>query len=121
MAARMRLLVVDDAEEIRVTIQAALTKLGHIAELVESAESALEIFDAGRFDAIIVDLYLPGMNGDQFARLVKRQDAECPIILLTAYPPARTPEGIDEVLVKPFTTAALHTVLTRVGGNALAN
>ena len=121
MAARLRLLVVDDAEEIRVTLKAALTKLGHIAELVESAESALEIFDAGRFDAVIVDLYLPGMNGDQLARLIKRQDGECPIILLTAYPPAQVPEGINEVLIKPFTTAALHASLTRARGNAIAN
>src|SRR5687768_13912710 len=63
MAARLRLLVVDDAEEIRVTLRAALLQLGHIVEMGESAETGLEMFEAGRFDAVITDLYLPGMNG----------------------------------------------------------
>ena len=119
MAARLRLLVVDDAEEIRVTLRAALLQLGHIVEMGESAETGLDMFEAGRFDAVITDLYLPGMNGDQFARLVKRQDADCPVILLTAYPPARTPEGVDVILIKPFTTTALQNTLLKARGGGI--
>src|SRR5262245_40644509 len=102
MATAMRVLVVDDMEEIRTIVGLALGFLGHIAELVDTAEKALKAFDADRFDVLITDLCLPGMNGDQLARRVKREDAGCLIILLTGYPPQRTPEGVDVVLPKPF-------------------
>ena len=116
---RFRLLVVDDSEEVRVTLKIAVDQLGHSAEIVDCAETALERFDSGRFDAVITDLYLPGMDGDQLARLIKRQDAEIPIILLTAYPPARLPDDIDTLLVKPFNVQNLSEALQNARGQAL--
>ena len=120
MAVRLRLLVVDDEEAMRDTLRAALSKLGHLAEVVSSGEEALEALDSGRFDLVITDLYLGGMNGDQLARMVKRQDGETPVILLTAYPPAQTPDGVDQVLIKPFNVETLRDVLQRARGSVSA-
>jgi CheY-like chemotaxis protein len=107
-------MVVDDEESVRDTMRIALNNLGHSAETVGSAEDALSVFDAGRFDVVITDLFLPGMNGDQLARIVKREDGEKPVILLTAYPPREIPADVDSVLLKPFSLEALRETLNKV-------
>ena len=110
----MRIMVVDDEESVRDTLRIALNNLGHSSETVSSAEDALSIFDAGRFDLVITDLYLPGMNGDQLARIVKREDGEKPVILLTAYPPRELPADVDSILIKPFSIESLRETLAKV-------
>ena len=107
-------MVVDDEESVRDTMRIALSNLGHTAEIASSAEDALAVFDAGRFDVVITDLFLPGMNGDQFARIVKREDGEKPVILLTAYPPREIPADVDSILLKPFSLESLRETLTKV-------
>jgi CheY-like chemotaxis protein len=107
-------MVVDDEESVRDTMRIALSNLGHTAETVSSAEDALSVFDAGRFDVVITDLFLPGMNGDQLARIVKREDGEKPVILLTAYPPREIPADVDSILLKPFSIESLRETLTKV-------
>ena len=72
------------------------------------------MFDSGRFDIVITDLFLPGMNGDQLARIVKREDGEKPVILLTAYPPREIPPDVDAVLLKPFSLELLREMLAKV-------
>jgi CheY-like chemotaxis protein len=114
MAARLRVMVVDDEESVRDTMRIALNSLGHSAETVSSAEDALAVFDSGRFDIVITDLFLPGMNGDQLARIVKREDGEKPVILLTAYPPREIPPDVDSVLLKPFSLESLREILAKV-------
>lgn len=99
---------------MRETLSAALWKLGHTAEAVESAEAAFEIFDSGRFDVVITDLHLPGISGSQFARIVKRENGELPVILFTAFPPVQKPEGIDNVLVKPCNVDTLKQAIAAV-------
>lgn len=108
----------DDEEPIRETLSAVLWKLGHTAEAAESAEAAFEVFDSGRFDVVITDLHLPGMRGDQFARIVKRENGEMPVILLTAFPPAQTPEGIDHIIVKPCSIDTLKEAFAAVRGRS---
>ena len=94
-------------------MQVALEKCGYTAETAKSGEEGLELFDAGRFDLVVTDLYLPGMNGEQLARAIKRQDGEIPIILLSAYPPAEIPPDVDSILVKPFTIDALKEAIAQ--------
>ena len=113
MTGRRRVLVVDDEDRVCELMQVALERCGYAAETARSAEAGLELFDAGRFDLVVTDLYLPGMNGDQFARMIKRQDGEIPIILLTAYPPAQVPPDVDSILVKPFSVDALKEAIAQ--------
>ena len=103
----------DDEDRVCELMQVALERCGYAAETARSAEAGLELFDAGRFDLVVTDLYLPGMNGDQFARMIKRQDGEIPIIPLTAYPPAQVPPDVDSILVKPFSVDALKEAIAQ--------
>ena len=84
---------------------------GHIAEAVESAEAALELFAPGRFDAVITDSYLPGMRGEELGRIIKQQHGEIPIILITGDSTAPLPDGVDYLWHKPFNMEVLLKVL----------
>ena len=84
---------------------------GHVAEAVESAEAALEVFAPGRFDAVITDSILPGMRGEELARILKRQQTEMPVILITGDPTAPLPDGVDYLWHKPFEMDILLKVL----------
>jgi CheY-like chemotaxis protein len=107
-------MVVDDDESVREAVCTALNSLGHSAETAVSAEDCLAIFDSRRFDVVITDLFLPGMNGDQLARVIKRDDGETPIIMITAFPPRELPADVDTILIKPFSVEALREKLIRV-------
>ena len=114
MAPRLSVLVVDDEPAMRELIWASLWKLGHSSETAPSAEAALEVFRPTKFDLVITDLYLPGINGHDLAHNIKRQDDKVPIILLTGYAPSAPPSGIDLVLTKPFGMKALNKAIAKV-------
>jgi DNA-binding response OmpR family regulator len=81
-----RALVIDD-NPVNLKITAALVRrAGFLADMVETAESALQRLDANRPDLIVTDLHLPGMNGIDLTRAIKRNPAweSIPVILLTA-------------------------------------
>src|SRR6185436_13250160 len=95
MAGNLRILIIDDDEAMREMLRATFWNYGHVAEAVDSAEAALEIFAPDRFDAVITDSFLPGMRGEQLARILKQQHGELPVILITGDPTAPLPDGVD--------------------------
>jgi len=62
-AARWRVLVVDDEPDLTDLVREMLEAAGHEVAIAESGELALALLDAGRFDAIVSDLWMPGMDG----------------------------------------------------------
>jgi CheY-like chemotaxis protein len=62
-APRLRLLVVDDEESIRQLVQEVLLSEGHVVEAATSGEAALELIRRHRYDVIICDWKMPGLNG----------------------------------------------------------
>ena len=114
MGPNLRVLVVDDEATIRETLGVALSKLGHTAHLADSVEAAIEILDdRDRFDLVITDFHLPEKNGEHLARIVKRQDGEMPVLLISGDPPAKT-AGFDHLLRKPFDVDSLKAALFEV-------
>ena len=111
MARNLRILIVDDDEAMREMLRVSFWNFGHVAEAVDSAEAALEIFAPDRFDAVITDSWLPGMRGEQLARIVKQQHSEMPVILITGDPTAPLPDGVDYLWHKPFEMEILLKVL----------
>jgi two-component system response regulator AtoC len=59
----LRVLVVDDEENLRLVLQTLLRKHGYEVEAVESAEAALDRFDAVSPDFVLADVRMPGMSG----------------------------------------------------------
>jgi two-component system response regulator AtoC len=108
----MRVLIVDDEKNIRESL-AKYLDLEHIDSLgAESGESALEALSAENFDAVILDLKLPGMSGQAVLEHMMRQGITTPAIMISAHgdiPDAvqALKSGARDYLVKPFDPAEL--------------
>src|SRR5687768_13652194 len=111
VARNLRILIVDDDQVMLEMLRMTFWNYGHVAEAVESAEAALELFAPGRFDAVITDSYLPGMRGEELGRIIKQQHGEIPIILITGDSTAPLPDGVDYLWHKPFNMEVLLKVL----------
>ena len=68
-----RILVVDDEKQIRDMYSQAFTRAGYEVKTAESAEDALEIFKREQFWVLFLDLNLPGMNGVDLCREIRKQ------------------------------------------------
>jgi signal transduction histidine kinase/CheY-like chemotaxis protein len=107
------ILVVEDNQDARAMLGELLLILGHSVEAVGSAEQALEVLAERRFDILLTDHSLPGMNGLELARTVVAREYRMRIIFSSGYGAQATP-GLDikpAFLPKPFTLAALQKVL----------
>src|SRR5581483_1123233 len=89
---------VDDEPAVADTIRMVLAFHGHNVEIADAAESALAVFEPGKYDLVITDLSLPKMDGFGLARAIKERAPTQPIILVTAY--AESIQGDKERLAK---------------------
>jgi two-component system, OmpR family, response regulator MprA len=113
----MRLLVVDDEPAVRDALRRALTLEGYDVEAVSSGDDALaRIESAGEPDAVLLDLLMPGIDGLDVCRRLRRSGSAVPVLMLTALDAvsnrvAGLDAGADDYLVKPF---ALEELFARV-------
>jgi two-component system response regulator AtoC len=111
-----RVLVVDDERRMRRVLQMLLEQIGLESTPAESGEEALACFQRDKFDLVLTDLRMPGMNGlEWFARL-RALDAEVPVIMLTAYGTVETAvaamkQGAFDFILKPFDVGAVEVVI----------
>ncbi len=106
-ADRLRILVVDDDEQIREVLSDMLTIDGHSATACADGYQALEAVDEQSFDLIITDLGMPGMSGLDLAAVVHEKFPQLPIAMITGWGTQLDEEdvslkGIKTVLPKPF-------------------
>jgi len=115
----LRVLAADDHEINRKVITLILGPLNANITLVEDGHAALEALDEEAFDVVLLDVNMPGLDGYETARRLRRTDgpnARTPVIAvtgaLTAEDEARRRDaGIDYVVAKPIEAAALLSVL----------
>src|SRR5206468_12899687 len=79
------ILVVDDEEIMREILETLLTREGYDVRLAASGQEGLELARALPFDAAIVDIMMPGLNGIETLDELKRIDEDLAVIILTAY------------------------------------
>jgi len=101
-----RLLVVDDDKGIRETMDLALTEEGYIVDTANDAEEAREAIRANTPDLLVLDVMLPGQDGFELCREIRRTSS-VPIILLTAKTDTidivvGLESGADDYVTKPF-------------------
>lgn len=111
-------LVVDDEESIRELVARGLTAKGATVECVSSAAEALTRLEDGRFDAIVCDWNLPGLNGREFLDRVQSRAELAPMALLLTTGDLVEPETLEDLerrgillLQKPFRIAQLAASL----------
>lgn len=122
----LRLLSVEDNPFGRVVLNAILTELGHHTEFIGQGEAAPERLAQGRFDAVLMDMVLPGINGVEAIRRIRALDApfgRVPIIGISGRSEdeaASRAVGADVFLVKPVSPRDLATALHEARSRAAA-
>ncbi len=126
MADRQRILIVDDDENIAELISLYLTKECFETHIVYDGESALSEYRTFRPDLILLDLMLPGIDGYQVCREIRREN-NTPIIMLSAKGEVfdrvlGLELGADDYMIKPFDSkelvARVKAVLRRSGASS---
>jgi PAS domain S-box-containing protein len=104
--AAARIMVIDDDAEVRLFLSELLTSQGHQVEAHERPEAALAAIATGSPDLALIDFAMPGMNGAQLARELRRIYPDLPVIFVTGYAETEQLEGAlgpnAPVLRKPF-------------------
>ena len=103
----MRLLVVEDETRLAALLRRGLTEEGHAVDLASSGEDGLDWVFVGEYDAIVLDVMLPGIDGLEVCRRLRREAVHTPVLLLTARDAIADrvqglDAGADDYLVKPF-------------------
>jgi CheY-like chemotaxis protein len=113
-----RVLVADDNAVNRTVIRALLGQLGVETEVVDDGDAAIAAARRGGWDLILMDCRMPGLDGYDATRALRRQGLTTPIVALSASNLSSDREacaeaGMDDYLSKPVTLQALRQVVAR--------
>ncbi|WP_321783365.1 response regulator transcription factor [Burkholderia pyrrocinia] len=123
----MRILVVEDDAEIGAAIRSRLARLGHAVDLETDGATANGLLRVERFDLVVLDANLPGMDGFAVLRNLRASGSTTPVLLVTARSAiddrvSGLGFGADDYLVKPFDyrelDARVQALLRRNSGHA---
>lgn len=108
----MRLLVVEDDKKIGSFLRKGLREEGFAVDLAEDGEQGLALFRDGIYDAAIVDIMLPGIDGLSLIEKIREQGLTTPVLILSAKRSVDDrirglQQGGDDYMVKPFSFAEL--------------
>jgi DNA-binding NtrC family response regulator len=113
---KKRVLVVEDEEKLRRVIQLQLAGSGYDVDQAGTAEAGLQLAPAA--DLVLTDLKLPGLSGLDLLAALRRQNAQVPVIVMTAFGSVETAveamkAGAQDFLLKPFALDHLMTVVEK--------
>ncbi len=113
-----RVLVADDEQNLRRVLQAHLQRQGYEVVAVEDGEAALAALGGGRFDAVVSDLRMPGIDGMELVRRVAARWPSLPVIIITAHGAVDTAveamkTGAFDFVTKPFDKDELAKVVAK--------
>jgi two-component system response regulator MprA len=125
----MKVLVVDDEPAVRTALSRALRLERYEVDIAEDGEQALELLSSFQFDAIVLDVAMPKMDGLEVCRRLRDIGDKTPVLMLTAKDAvddrvSGLDAGADDYLAKPFALkelkARLRALQRRVEGNGRA-
>lgn len=124
----MRILVVEDETKVAAFVRAGLEEHGFAVEVCHDGDTAANVATTQPFDALVMDIMLPGRDGLSVLRKLRAEGNPVPVVLLTARGDLRERVeglnlGADDYLPKPFSmselVARLKAVLRRRSGDGL--
>ena len=119
----MRILIIEDEKRLAATVADLLQNAGYMADTAGDGLTGLERAKSGDYDALILDVMLPGMDGYTVLRRLREAGKQTPVLMLTARSGLEDrvcglDAGADYYLTKPFENeellACLRTILRRV-------
>ncbi len=120
----MRVLIVEDEPRMAGLVRRGVVEEGHAADVAAQGEDAVWMAEAHPYDAIVLDVMLPGWDGYETCRRLRSAGVWAPVLMLTARDAvedrvAGLDAGADDYLIKPFSLAELLArlrALVRRGG-----
>ncbi len=114
-------LVIDDDETVRDVIKMFLQAKGFEVTTASDGQTGLDRFREEKFDAVLSDLVMPGVNGIEVLKGIVEQNTNTPVIMITAYGSVQTAVeamkmGAFDYVTKPFVLDELHIILERAIG-----
>jgi len=111
-----RILLVDDQEDVRLTIRLLLSVDEHTIVEATNGREALKLFAPGAFDVVITDFVMPEIKGDELAMRIRKLSPDQRILMITGSSGELVPKGlpVDALLEKPFDFASLRFALAQV-------
>jgi len=108
----MRILIVEDEPKMAALLRRGFAEEGHAADVAGDGEQALWMAHATAYDAIVLDVLLPGIDGFETCRRLRVEGVWAPVLMLTARDAtadriAGLDAGADDYLAKPFSFAEL--------------
>ncbi len=122
----MRILVVEDEQSLNRIITKRLEKEGYSVDSCYDGEDALHYIDMGEFDAIVLDIMIPKIDGFGVLQAIRAKKLEVPVLFLTARDSIDDrvkglDAGADDYLIKPFSfdelLARLRVMIRKKAGN----
>lgn len=119
----LRILVIDDEDDVRETIVDTLKELGHEVSAASSGGEGLHLFESGSFDLLLIDYAMPGMSGAEVARAVLDAVPAQKLIFVTGYANTdaiKAAAGDVPILRKPFRPADIRDAIAAASRQARA-
>jgi two-component system, NtrC family, response regulator AtoC len=115
---QFKILVIDDEPILRDSLKVAMESCGYTATAARTGEEGLELFQREEPDLVLLDHWLPGMNGDEVLRRIKEIHEEVPVIIMTAQGSIELAVnsmkmGAFDFLVKPFELDQIEALVSR--------
>lgn len=119
-----RILVIDDEEIVQMSCKRTLVPEGYEVDAATSGKEGLELFGKSKYDLVLIDLKMPGMDGIEVLVNIKRQRPEQNVIIMTGYDTVEhivesISSGAAHYLEKPFTPDTLIERIKEVLGQEM--
>ncbi|MCG3115530.1 MAG: response regulator [Candidatus Manganitrophus sp. SA1] len=116
----MRILIVEDDERILGFLKRGLEGEGHAVDLALNGEAGLGFVKMRSYDVILLDVYLPEMNGIEVCKELRRQRRMTPVLMMTAKDSPEVQQeavraGVNDYLPKPFSFELLLAKIDALG------